>query len=330
MVAPTRAAPVAANPANSEPLPRVLADSLNGMQENAAKFFDEKLPLKERLKAYTDFQNKYMNRDLKMVSAGLTNEWDLDPKHPVQSSYVAPANDLANKITSSELFNRATALGSEQGVFANRAFANGQSPAGGTLQHWDGLSADEKQILYTIGLDATYTDGSRPYPTAESFRATMVRAEQSQSKMMAGPTVGGGTKADKLEFLGKIENRAARDLAYLQKIRGTSDSGKQTVVDKIDLSSAGAKAAAETLAQPVGTDSANDVALKALETLKQVSTQQREWLKSIQEGDKDKADEAGKWGVNDLGASASAKTGKLVTAESTDTKKPGTLVSVEA
>jgi hypothetical protein len=329
MVAPTRGAS-AANPANAAPLPKELADSLDGMKENAAKFLDEKLPIKERLKAYTDFQNNYMNRDVKMVAAGLTNEWDLDPKHPVQNSYVAPANDLANRITSSELFNRATALGSEQGVFASRAFANGQSPAGGTLQHWDGLSADEKQILYTIGLDATYTDGSRPYPTAEAFRATMVGAEQSQSKMMAGPTVGGGTKADKLEFLGKIENRAARDLAYLQNIRGTSGSGPQAVVDKIDLSTEGAKAAAQTLAQPVGTDGANDVALKALETLKQVSTQQREWLKSLQKGDKDKAEEAGKSGVNDLSASASATIGKLVTAESANTKKPGTLVSVEA
>jgi hypothetical protein len=298
MVAPTRGAS-AANPANAVPLPKELADSLDGMKENAAKFLDEKLPLKERLKAYTDFQNNYMNRDVKMVAAGLTNEWDLDPEHPVQNSYVAPANDLANRITSSELFNRATALGSEQGVFANRAFANGQSPAGGTLQHWDGLSADEKQILYTIGLDATYTDGSRPYPTAEAFRATMVRAEQSQSKMMAGPTVGGGTKADKLEFLGKIENRAARDLAYLQNIRGTSGSSPQAVVDKIDLSTEGARAATATLSQQPRDNEAVNAALSALETFLKVNAQQREWVEeAMQEDDGKKADRSEFVGYN--------------------------------
>ena len=103
---------------------------------------------------------------------------------------------------------------------------------------------------------------------------------------MAGLTVGGPSRAERLAIANDMMRHAAGDYKAWQASRGKAGA----VVDKIDLSTEGAKAAAQTLQQEAPADDALDAQLKALETLKQINAQHRDWLKSIEESDKDKVD----------------------------------------
>jgi hypothetical protein len=307
----TIAQPSNANDRASAPLSDTVSKKVDRFKALATATLDTQAPLKDRIKAMAEFYTFSRNNTITVEDVNS------------DQALIKELNDLGSSVRGSDLSRRGEALLSEQNVFALRAVVDGKPMATGMIQHFDGLSAEDKQILFISQIDVTYGDGTRPYSSPEQYRASLVRTNDEQSKLMAGSTVGGAARAEKQDMLAIAQGRAAPDLAYLQKIRGSSN------VDIIQLSPAAAKAAAQTLSQPAA-DGANDDALKALETLKQVSAQQREWLKSIQEGDKDKADETGKSGVKDLSANASAISAKAINGEGTETKTPGTLVSVEA
>jgi hypothetical protein len=254
--------------------PVIPLTGIEKIEANALKFLDKALPLKDRLKGMADFQ-------VLIVTA----QWDI--KDPSQENKI---NQLAAKIHESDLSNLANALSSENTLANVTAGFNGKSGVTGSLQHWDSMSSDEKQVLFAF-ISHPYRDGSRQFSTPEQYRADLARVSQDQERLLAGPTVGGATRADKLDLLARVQRETARDIAWLQKSRGNVDGANSTNSDPIDLSALGAKAAAKTLAQPLATDGANDVALKALETLKQVGEQQREWAKSLAEKSANENDE---------------------------------------
>jgi ATP-dependent exoDNAse (exonuclease V) alpha subunit len=282
--------------------PVIPLTGIEKIEANAMKFLDQALPLKDRLKGMADFQ-------VLIVTA----QWDI--KDPSQENKI---NQLSTAIYESDLFKQANAIGSENWLASTQAVADGKSAPTGGLQHWDSLSSDEKQIFFAF-ISHPFRDGSRQYSTPEQYRAGLARVSQDQERLLAGPTVGGATRADKLELLARVQRETARDIAWLQKSRGNVDGANSTNSDPIDLSALGAKAAAKTLAQPLATDGANDVALKALETLKQVGEQQREWAKSLAEKSANEND-----GTED--------TVKLSQGASLESKlaKPGSILSIAA
>ncbi len=246
--------------------PVIPLTGIEKIEANAMKFLDQALPLKDRLKGMADFQ-------VLIVTA----QWDI--KDPSQENKI---NQLSTAIYESDLSKQANAIGSESWLASTQAVADGKSAPTGGLQHWDTLSSDEKQIFFAF-ISHPFRDGSRQYSTPEQYRTGLARVSQDQERLLAGPTVGGDTRADKLDLLARVQRETARDIAWLKKSRGNVDGAKSTNSDPIDLSALGAQAATKTLAQPPETDGANDVALKALETLKQVGEQQRAWAKSLAE-----------------------------------------------
>jgi hypothetical protein len=282
----TSAKPISAVDLVSASLSDTVAKKVDRFKALAAATIDTQAPLKDRIKAMAEFSA--FSRSNTITVEDLNSDQTL----------IKELNDLGAAVRGSDLARRGEALLNEQSVFALRAVVDGKPMAAGMIQHFDGLSAEDKQIFFTSQIDVTYGDGTRPYSSPEQYRAALVRTNDEQSRLMAGPTGGGATRSEKLDMLAKAEGRAASDVAYLQKLRGNAN------LDTIQLSSAGAKAAAETLSQMSQTDGANDEQLKALETLKQVSERQREWLKSIQEGDTDRANETGKSVLSDADVSA--------------------------
>jgi hypothetical protein len=303
-----------------------LTRRLETMRASADKFLDEKLPLKERLKNFSEFQATYNTVGNAVVAAGYErNSRGIDKSDPVQENYITEARALGDRVYKSDLYRRGEMIVNASAIPAAQSLANGNHPAEGQLAHWNSLTSDEQDIAFAMNYGISQGDGSRRFSTKEQYAANLERNIKDHEKAVAGGMVGGSSSAERLEQASRIMQTHGGDYKAWQASRGNAGA----VVDKIDLSAEGAKAAAETLSQPVD-DGANDDALKALETLKQVSAQQREWLKSIQEGDNDKADETGKSGVKDLSANASALSAKAINGEGTETKTPGTLVSVEA
>ncbi len=280
--------PSAAPPKDAEKTARLNADlstRLDKIRSHAANFLEEKIALKERLKGLSDFQAEAILIGKSFDSAGIPLGRGLDPNDQFQAGYMKEVLEISNQIWGSSLNQRASTIKGAGDFEAGKAVANGMSPGVGSLAHWDGLTSEEQDLVFAL-TNLTDRNGARRYSTKEQFRAEFARDVEEQQRLMAGPTVGGPSRAERLAIANDMMRHAAGDYKAWQASRGKAGA----VVDKIDLSTEGAKAAAETLSTAAPADGALDVQLKALETLKQINAQHHDWLKSLEESDKDKAD----------------------------------------
>jgi len=280
--------PSAAPPTDAEKTARLNADlstRLDKIRSHAASFLNEKIALKERLKGLSDFQAEAILIGKSFDSAGIPLGRGLDPNDQFQAGYMKEVLEISNQIWGSSLIQRASTIKGAGDFEAGKAVANGMSPGVGSLAHWDGLISEEQDLVFAL-TNLTDRNGARRYSTKEQFRAEFARDVEEQQRLMAGPTVGGPSRAERLAIANDMMRHAAGDYKAWQASRGKAGA----MVDKIDLSTEGAKAAAETLPQEAPADGALDVQLKALETLKQINAQHRDWLKSLEQSDKDKAD----------------------------------------
>ena len=265
-----------------------LTRRLETMRAAADQFLDEKLPLKERLKNFTEFQATFNTVGNAVVTAGYArNSRGIDQSDPVQANYIKEARELGERVYGSDLYRRSEMIVNASAIPAAQSLADGKHPAEGQLSHWNSLTSDEQDIAFAMNYGISQGDGSRRFSTKEQYEANLERNIKDHEKAVAGGMVGGASRAERLEHAHRIMQTHGGDYKAWQASRGNAG----VVIDKIDLSAEGAKAAAETLSQPA-VDGANDEQLKALETLKQVSARQREWLKSIQEGDDQKTEKS--------------------------------------
>ena len=276
-----------------------LTARLETIKIGATKFLDEKLPLKERLQGFSDFQRAAVTISNGIEASGWGRNNPLDRNDPVVANYGSEVTKLSDQVNNSPLMKRALMTVNAGGIPASKALMEGKHPAAGTIEHWDSLTLEEQDIVFATQIGISSADGSRQASSKAQYRADLVRFVDEQHRLMAGPTVGGASRSEKLEMVSRMQSHSASDYKAWQASRGNAG----VVIDKIDLSAEGAKAAAETLSQPA-VDGANDEQLKALETLKQVSARQREWLKSIQEDDKDTAGETAKSNISEADVSA--------------------------
>jgi hypothetical protein len=286
---PIVGSPSAAPPTEAEKTARLNADlstRLDKMRAESAKFLNDGLSLKERLKGFSEFQATYITWANAWEAAGFARNRGFDQNDPTQADYAMEAGKLGNQVFDSELYKLGASIVASSSIPAAQALLDGKPPASGMLAHWDGLTADEQDIAFAVNYGASFGDGSRPSSSKAQFRDNLSRFVEEQQKLMAGPTFGGPSRAERLTIANDMMRHAAGDYKAWQDSRGNIG----VVVDKIELSAEGAKAAAQTLSKEAPADDALDAQLKALETLKQINAQHRDWLKSIEESDKDKVD----------------------------------------
>jgi hypothetical protein len=204
-------------------------------------------------------------------------------------------NDLLTASATSPLAKRLELLGHMEGLVSMKATSNRTNPITARLEFWRGASEVDRDILvnaYTI----PDKFGRREFESLDQFYKVLEGYEADFAEILSRPANKGAPLTAK-----EAKENAAADAEWARRIQILEGSkvefnrrygGVNDVTDTIQLSAPAAKEAAKTLAQPVETDDANDAALKALETLKQVSEQQREWAASLAEDVMPKAADA--------------------------------------
>ena len=262
-----------------------LAARLEKIRAHAANFLDENRSLKERLQGLMGFQSETITIGKSFEAAGIPLARGLDPNDQVQAGYMREVLEISNRVWGSGLVQRASAINGASGYAAGKAVAEGKPPGLGALAHWDSLSVDEQDLAFAL-TNLVDRSGARRYSSKEQYRAEFARDVAEQQRLMAGPSVGGPSRAERLALANDMMRQAAGDYKAWQASRGNAGF----VVDTISLSLEGAKAAAETLTQTAPADGTTQAQLKALETLKQVSAQHREWLASMEERETEQAE----------------------------------------
>ena len=168
---------------------------------------------------------------------------------------------------------------------------SGQNPATAGINWAKSLSAEDRELYFNAAATPDKF-GRYEYRDFDDYIASMSRIEknwQPQPQINAGAPLTRDEEASVAFFAAK----QVSDRQLLAKLTAEFNSrfgGTLSTTDRIELSPEGAKAAAKTLPQEAPADGALEVQLKALETLKEINAQHRDWLKSLEEIDKDKAD----------------------------------------
>lgn len=103
----------AAPPTDAEKPARLNADlstRLDRMRADSAKFLNDGLSLKERLKGFSDFQAAYITWANAWEAAGFSRNRGFDQKDPVQANYTLEAGKLGNQVFESEFISSGLAL----------------------------------------------------------------------------------------------------------------------------------------------------------------------------------------------------------------------------
>jgi hypothetical protein len=256
------------------------------------------VPEKEAAKAYNEFQS-WLNAG--PMTGRIENEKEL--------------NDLAMTSSNTPLVRRLELLANMESLASMKAVSNGTNPFTARLEFWKGVSETDREILAS-NYSVADKFGQREFKSLDQFYKVLEGHEGKFQEILSRPSKSGAplnakevqaARASDAEWARRIQILESSKTEFSRRYGGISD-----IADTIQLSVSGSNAAAKTLA----TDSANDVALKALETLKQVNEQRREWANAAAEAAMQR-DGDGQQQV------ASPN-------DPTKTAKPGTLVSIAA
>jgi hypothetical protein len=268
--------------------------------------------LEKRAQIVLDTSGKSTEKERAQAFSEIQTWFVAGPKGGRTAETVPEIDALGTKIAESDLNSRLRAIGDMQALTMSVANTDGKNGFTAGIEFMKGLSKADREVYFT----ATITPdkmGQYAYKSEGDFFANMTRLE---SKWQS-PSVGNGNvlTPDEMASHTRLEAAQAQNRIALGRLRSEYNnlvSGARFVTDTIELSGTGAKAAAKTLP----TSGANDVALKALETLKEVGEQQREWAKSLAEEEAAKPFEA-----------ASDSTALQVSA---NIAKPGSVLSIAA
>jgi hypothetical protein len=259
------------------------------------------VPEKEAAKAFNEFQS-WINAG--PMGGRAENEKEL--------------NDLALASANTEFAKRLELLTNMESLAAMKATSNGTNPFTARLEFWKGASEVDREILMS-NYSVADKFGQRELKNLDQFYKVL---ENNAAKFdEASP---GQPNETALLALKEIQaNNANRDL-QLQLIQRLEVSKAEYnrryggMTDTIELSGPAAKLAAKNSAS----DGANDVALKALETLKEVAERQREWAKNLAEENAD-----GSTNISDQTKVPAAGEAK---SQAPAVSKPGSVVSIAA
>jgi hypothetical protein len=225
----------------------------------------------------------------------------------------ADINNFVSAFGKSDLSVKMSSLGNIQALTMSAVSSAGKNAATAAINWAKNLSPTDQDFFFNAGA-VPDKNGRYEYKDFEGFLSNMSKWEREWTPPPTSTGAGQLTR-DEAVAMARLEAAQAQQKQYLGRL--TDDYNNRfgptrTVTDTIELSGPGAKAAAKTLP----TDGANDVALKALETLKQVGEQQREWAKSRAEDDAKKP-------LNELSDGTP-------TAVAANIVKPGSVLSIAA
>lgn len=224
-----------------------------------------KTPEKDRNQAWNDVQTWIISGP---VNGRADNEADL--------------NNFVSAFGKSDLSIKMSSLGNILALTMSAASSAGKNAATAAKNWAKNLSPADQDVFFNAGA-LPDKNGRYEYKDLDGFLSNMSKWEQEWTPPPTSTSAGQLTR-DEAEAIARLEAAQAQQNQYLGRLTDEYNNrfgATRTVKDTIELSGPGAKAAAKTLQ----TDGGNDVALKALETVKQVGEQQREWAKSLSEDD---------------------------------------------
>jgi hypothetical protein len=231
-----------------------------------------KTPDKERNQAYADIQT-----------------WIVAGPSGGRAEHHAEIKEFGTKFANSDISAKINYLSMQQGMIRAEADAAGKNSGTAGLEWVRNLSQSDRDAFFVAGATPDKY-GRYQYRNADDFIGLMTQFEKDWKPLPSGSS-GNPLTGDEQEAIARLEAIQASQRDQLARMKADYNNRfgtTRTITDTIELSGPATKAAAETLA----TDGANDPTLKALETLKQVSAQQRDWLESIQEEAAKKAEKA--------------------------------------
>jgi hypothetical protein len=246
--------------------------------------------LESRLQLVLDNSGKTAERERNQAWKDIQT-WKMIGPVEGRAEYGAELNQFVERQSRSEMSVRIRDLGEIHSLTMAVAGDSGQNSATAGINWAKSLSAEDRELYFNAAATPDKF-GRYEYRDFDDYIASMSRIEknwQPQPQANAGAPLTREEEATVARFA----VRQASDRQLLAKLTGEFNSrfgGTLSTTDRIELSAEGAKAAAKTLPKEAPADGALDAQLKALETLKQINAQQRDWLKSIEESDKDKAD----------------------------------------
>jgi hypothetical protein len=224
-----------------------------------------KTPEKERNQAWNDIQTWKM---VGPVNGRAENEADV--------------NAFFEKFGQSDLTAKMSYLGNIQALTLDAAGVAGQNTGTAAINWAKELSPEDREFFFMGTPDK---NGRYEFKGFDDYLSLMSRYEK---EWKPPPTGGEGPplSRDEQVAIARLEaiNASRRDQLDKLKAEYSNRFGtKRTVTDTIELSGPAAKLAAKNSAS----DGANDVALKALQNLKEVAERQRERAKNLVEEDAD-------------------------------------------
>lgn len=261
-----------------------------------------KTPEKERNQAWNDIQTWSM---IGPIAGRAENEADL--------------NAFFDRFHQSDLSAKMKYLGEIESLTIYKAGLSGQNTGTAAINWAKALSPEDREFYFTAGATPD-KNGRYEIKGFDDYLSLMSRYEK---EWKPPPTGGEGPplSRDEQVAIARLEalNASQRDLLDKLKIEYSNRFGaKPTPADTIELSGPAAKLAAKNSAS----DGANDVALKALETLKEVAERQREWAKNLAEENAD--------GSTNMSDQTKVPTAGEAKSQAPAVSKPGSVVSIAA
>ena len=218
-----------------------------------------KTPERERHQAWNDIETWSM---IGPITGRAENETDL--------------NAFFDRFGQSDLTAKMIYLGNIQALTLDAAGVAGQNTGTAAINWAKELSPEDREFFFMGTPDK---NGRYEFKGFDDYLSLMSRYEK---EWKPPPTGGDGPplSRDEQVAIARLEaiNASRRDQLDKLKAEYSNRFGtKRTVTDTIELSGPAAKLAAKNSAS----DGVNDVALNALETLKEVAERQREWTKIL-------------------------------------------------
>jgi hypothetical protein len=231
--------------------------------------------LESRLQAVLDASGKTPEKERNQAWNDIST-WSMIGPIIGRAENEADLNAFFDRFSQSDLSAKMIYLGNIQALTLHAAGVAGQNTGTAAINWAKELSPEDREFFFMGTPDK---NGRYEFKGFDDYMSIMSRYEKEWKPPPTGSD-GPPLSRDEQVAIARLEaiNASRRDQLDKLKAEYSNRFGtKRTSADTIELSGPAAKVAAKNSVS----DGANDVALNALETLKEVAERQREWTKIL-------------------------------------------------